>query len=390
MTISPTNPTITTTTAQEAPMTELATRNAAPTGLTDGTLVRITVSDATDLAWNGHEFDLGQIVRLANDGRPSTGRSDRFEYLDGHDYWFVDATEYEVVTHQEGVRVRVTDREVPHLKHSDYLGAEGVICRQTYRDDFVVNFDDEALNNNRGTWTASALEIIGVGRPTEEEPVEEDEAPQLGRPTIDFSGSSRATAREYAAAMPSAALDDEANAILADVASGRAEVDAYALNRALLSVMRLSATRFRNSFDRREFTTKVAHLGHIVQAVLENHADRLPAYEKGIRSRRIETLEGERAALTQAASDERRRLCAEIDSLRAEAQALASDHLEYKAAADAEISRLRELVGDRTMERDDAETERDTLASVIDYSFELLPVLDRCRVLGYWDGLTAS
>lgn len=362
-------------------MTELATRPTAPTGLADGTLVRIT-SQEFDPHHSGHRFGLGEIVRLAN-GAPSTGGGDRFEHLDGHDYWFVNADEYELFAEPE------------------------------------VETAPQAV---------------------------EEEELQLGRPTIDFSGPSRATAREYAAAMPSEKLDDAANEILADVACGRTEVDAYALNRALLSVMRLAATRFRNSVERREFTTKVAHLGHIVQAVMENHADRLPAYEKGVRSRKIETLEGERAALTQAASDERRRLCAEIDGLRrekalledrvtrlqgdlhatsidvvalreqndgyvaelgktderiaayqeiaqdaeTEAQAVKASHLEYRAAANTEITRLLKLVGDRTKERDEFAAGVHEIGSVLVYAIDFLPCGASDRVLGYWDGLTAS
>jgi hypothetical protein len=120
------------------------------------------------------------------------------------------------------------------------------------------------------------------------------------RPTIDFSTESRRTAREYAQAAMSRILEPQHNKILQQVVRGSATVDAYALNEALTAAMRACATRFGQSMMRRDATRKVAYLAHITQAVLENHADGLPVYEPGARSRKIETLEGEVAALQRA------------------------------------------------------------------------------------------
>lgn len=157
------------------------------------------------------------------------------------------------------------------------------------------------------------------------------------RPLIDFSGDSRETARSYAKVADSKVLKPASRKVLQAAARGE-QVDAYALNEAVTDAMRSTATRCGQSMQRRALATKVAHLGHIVQAVIESHADDLPAYVTGERSRLVEelrreiahstevnqsltrdltALRGERATLTQAASDERRRLVAEIESLKA-------------------------------------------------------------------------
>lgn len=110
------------------------------------------------------------------------------------------------------------------------------------------------------------------------------------RPTIDFSGISRETARDYASAMPSRVLDAKYHGVLKDAANGYV-VDAYALNAALTAALRTGLTRFGQSTARRDFGRKVAYLGHITQAVLESHADGLPVYAQGDRSRKVESLE---------------------------------------------------------------------------------------------------
>lgn len=122
------------------------------------------------------------------------------------------------------------------------------------------------------------------------------------RPLIDFSGSSRATARAYAKVLQHDTLSEEVTDLLRGVAEGE-KVDAYDLNEAVLSAMRSCANRGRNAHQRRALATMAAHLGHIIQAVLENHADNLPAYAEGQRSRKIAALEHEfeaaRARITE-------------------------------------------------------------------------------------------
>lgn len=166
-----------------------------------------------------------------------------------------------------------------------------------------------------------------------------EEAPQ--RPLVHFddekAGRDRSAAREACAEAVSKVLKPEHNTRLRNAAAGES-VDAYDLNEAITAAIRSAATRHGQSTARRAQAKRFAHVAHIVQAVLENHADNLPGYEPGARSRLLEDAhraiteansevvalthaleesQGERTTLTQAASDERRRLCEEIDTLRA-------------------------------------------------------------------------
>lgn len=272
---------------------------------------------------------------------------------------------------REGVRVRVTDRNVPHLANSVFMGAEGVVEQETSRGDFRVTFDSPDLQAmNTGTWTDQALQAL---RPVD---------PETGRPTIDFSDADRdrSKARMAARAAQSRVLDAEHNAVLQQVIDGE-RVDAYALNAALTQAMSAAATRHGQSMGRRDLTRQIRHLAYIVQAVLENHADGLPAMESGARSPRIKALEieiehagvvnqsltadltklrQERSDLTQAASDERRRLCGQIDSL--------------VDVANKRDALLAETVADR-----------DLLAEVVAYAFEGMTACQQQRVLGFMD-----
>lgn len=202
------------------------------------------------------------------------------------------------------------------------------------------------------------------------------------RPTVDFGADARGTARAYAVAANSRVLPPPAQKLLKQAAQG-AKVDAYDLNDALTHAMRSASTRLGQSMARRELTRKIAHLAHITQAVLEAHADGLPVYDdQGVRSRKIEeqgraldhaaevnqaltrdlTLaRDERALLTQAASDERRRLCAEIDRLAKEAGAL-----------------------QRTVEQATKDRERWLAATY--YAIDLTDAETGARVRGYIDG----
>lgn len=220
------------------------------------------------------------------------------------------------------------------------------------------------------------------------------------RPLIDFAGSSRATAREYAADLQSRVNKPETNAILRAVEQGKS-VDAYLLAEALLDAMRHISTRFGQSMARRRAGEKAAHIGYIAHGVLANHADDLPVYEDGQRSRllsevqstladarqEVDTLVQERADLTMAASAERRRLVEEIDGMKRQTVALVDQHDLYKAAADSEVTRLLAEVEALKSERDIARLERDAAAAVIGYVVERLDGEDRAGVLGYWEGV---
>jgi len=180
-----------------------------------------------------------------------------------------------------------------------------------------------------------------------------------GRPLVHFSdekaGRDRSKARAYAGHAVSRILEDRDNEVLRAAADGES-VDAYDLNRAVLAAMRSASTRLGQSSGRRVMATEFAHLGHIVQAVLENHADNLPGYAPGERSRALAELKAEVASslaearreiehagtvnqsltqdlttLKQAASDERRRLCGEIDTLRSNLSQTIREANEFEA-----------------------------------------------------------
>lgn len=196
--------------------------------------------------------------------------------------------------------------------------------------------------------------------------------PVFSRPLVHFdddkAGRDRSKAREAAhLAISRVNRNPKTNEILLAASNGES-VDAYALNEAVLDAMRSATTRSGQSPVRRAQAKQIAHLGHIVQAVLENHADSLPAYESGERSRAVEDmkeavrwakveidrllevvesergqhlkLREERALLTQAASDERRRLTEEIVSARDSA----SKAWDSASEAWAEVRRLQTVL----------------------------------------------
>lgn len=208
---------------------------------------------------------------------------------------------------------------------------------------------------------------------------EEDSVPS--RPTIDFSGSggetgyNRATARQYASDLISRVNKGTTNEVLTSVAEGSKAVDAYALAEALLDASRHVATRFGQSMMRRRAGEKVAHLGYIAHAVLANHADGLPVYADGERSRKIETLEGEIAALKVAGAhgiEVNQSLAADLTKAREEARALRR-----------EVESLKRSVTH-------VQTERIHNGKVLDYAKSLLTDANRTKVEGFVSGLSAG
>jgi len=224
----------------------------------------------------------------------------------------------------------------------------------------VVDIDGGALSVKWDTDTGDHGRNWG---PVWFEPAEV-EAPQ--RPLVHFdsaeAGRDRRKAREACAEAVSRVLDDEHNAILRAAADGQS-VDAYRLNAAITAAIRSAATRNGQSTARREQAKRFAHVAHIVQAVLENHADNLPGYAPGERSRALADLKAEvasslteakreiehagevnqrltqdltaareeRATLTQAASDERRRLVGQIDNLQSNLSQTIREANEFEA-----------------------------------------------------------
>lgn len=211
----------------------------------------------------------------------------------------------------------------------------------------------------------------------------EEEEPAPGRPTIDFSGSSRATARQYAENILGIAKLVKSKGILEDVAHGYV-VDAYALNAALTAALRAGLNKGRSASDRKDFGREVAYLAHIVQAVLENHADQLPAYVAGQRSRRIEVLSSEldvvqgQAAYATAKHNE---VAEELLGVR---QAAA----DYRTQADEEISRLMSLLEQRAAEVAEKQDVNESLTATVEYARALLAAIDEVaahQVSGFLD-----
>lgn len=193
------------------------------------------------------------------------------------------------------------------------------------------------------------------------------------RPLIDFSGSSRATARSYASDLVSRVNKPETNDVLRAVANGQ-QVDAYALAEALLDAQRHVATRFGQSMQRRREGEKAAHLGYIAHAVLANHADGLPVYESGQRSRKIEELEAEVADLRA--------------SVKRANETLAETAADLEREAVKHASTIENLIAtDEAWNAAKAEAAR--LRAIHAYAYGLLSETDRARVQGFEDGYDA-
>lgn len=250
---------------------------------------------------------------------------------------------------------------------------------------------------------------------------EAEEETTTNRVEIDFSGSSRATARQYAADLQSRVNKPETNAILNAIEHGE-PVEAFAAAEALLDAMRHVSTRFGQSMARRRAGEKVAHLGYIVHGVLGNVADGLPAYEQGERSRALADAKQEianlqndvrlerqradefeergdvydeqatevRAALVEAreeveaVTEAYNRRGREVEQVRAEA---AEQHSRLVAAANDEIDKVKAERDALAAKLSVAEIERDAAAATIGYIAERLEDTGRAEMLGYWTGV---
>lgn len=251
----------------------------------------------------------------------------------------------------EGDRVRViSEHRNPH-----YAQRFGTIVEVKQGvSPYLVQFDGDS-GPTGGRWTDQFLVAAG--------PVPANEV------TVDFSIDRYRTAREYAARAIGTKMKEEHQRTLRSASRGE-KVNLLALNAALADAQRQNATRYGRSPDRRQGATELAHLQYIVQGSLSNVLDGLPPVDPGARSpkikalqQRVDFLESERSTLTQAASDERRRLCAEIN--------------EYEAAVVAATSELEKITA-----------ARDTALQVLAYALGKIDEdLDRERVLGFWDAV---
>lgn len=199
-----------------------------------------------------------------------------------------------------------------------------------------------------------------------------------GRPaTVDFSGDSRATAREYAAALFSMTIPTEHRDTLMAVHNGRV-VDALALNDALAYVFSANATRFGQSPARREANKKARYLHHIVQAVLANAVDGLPAYETGERSRLVEALKAEHDRLNE-----------QYETTQANFTAVREERDDLRRTLDdikASLSEAGTILDANTEELSASRAENEALKRTLDFAASLLDATDTSRVNGFYEG----
>jgi hypothetical protein len=293
-----------------------------------------------------------------------------------------------------GDRVRVHARNSRHLATSKYLGATGTVQVRTRTGTYRVVFDDEALQKgNVGTWTDVALEHL-------------DEA----KATRIVATLPHDTARQYADNARSRTLPVAVNDILRDAANGQ-EVDVVEFRKAATAALSLAATRAGQSMARREWTKQARHLIYWADAIIDQHVQGLPIYEAGARSPKIRSLEetlqsvrdlaearyeeiqnlrSERASLTEAASAERRRLCAEIDALRATTRDLQGRAVDRENELQEEIHRIAEVAEAQSekdaAERDGLYRECNEFHAALEYAFTLLGASDQSRLAGFRDG----
>jgi hypothetical protein len=228
------------------------------------------------------------------------------------------------------------------------------------------------------------------------------------------------TSRAYARKAKSRSLAPWANKVLTEAADGES-VDVLKFRKAATQALSLAATRDGVSTGRRKWATEARHLLHWADAIIDQHVGGLPIYEPGARSPRIRELEAlhadvakaladakreldhqskvnqsltrdltgarqERSTLTQAASDERRRLCAEIDGLKRACRRWT----ETLHNADVRIADLIKEKSTAEVSLEDATRDRDHFATALEYALSLLPKDQRERVFGFQDGLDAD
>lgn len=189
------------------------------------------------------------------------------------------------------------------------------------------------------------------------------------------------TSRTYAKNAASRVLPPWANKVLKAAASGE-EVDVVEFRKAATMALSLASTRAGRSMGRREWAKQARHLTYWADALIDQHLQGLPVYEPGARSPKIRELEkaltqataeldkqtetvrnlrNERGSLTEAASEERRRLCAEIDNLKV-------------------------IVQQNDVTLDGLYQECNELHAALEYAFTLLLASDQSRLAGFRDG----
>lgn len=139
--------------------------------LNEGDTVRITVdenNDPDDNTYSGHDFHVGEEVRFVGD--TYTGKVDKFEHLDGHDFWYVNADEYEVITAtpaEPGARIAenrkslITEQAYPIgsvWNHSSYGDERFTITGYGDTGQLCLTYGD----GTHHVWDRGALDTCGT------------------------------------------------------------------------------------------------------------------------------------------------------------------------------------------------------------------------------------
>lgn len=195
------------------------------------------------------------------------------------------------------------------------------------------------------------------------------------------------TSREYALnARSRKALPEWVNDVLTAAGKGE-EVDVVEFRKAATQALSLASTRAGQSMGRRQWAREARHLIYWADAILDNHLKGLPVYEGGPRSPKIAELRNEISLLKQAASDERRRLCAEIDrekAARDSLQRLANQEIDAHRAVGLE---QEGVIADLEKTRDHLYAEINEAHAALEYAFTLLrSEEDKSRLAGFRDG----
>lgn len=207
------------------------------------------------------------------------------------------------------------------------------------------------------------------------------------------------TGRRYALHARSRNLTTEQNNILTRAGNGHA-VDVVAFRKAVTAALSLAATRAGQSMARREWTREARHLLYWADAIIDNHLAGLPTYEPGQRSPRIAELElevehagvvnqsltSDLTTLKQAASDERRRLCAEIDDAKATVNRIKVQANKAIDDANAEIKQVVEARRKDHEELSGLYLEVNSAHAALEYAFGLLNDEQQSRLAGFRDG----
>lgn len=337
-------------------------KGIVPDGSSNGDTYTL-VEDETGADWNHSWFKRPDRVILASKPLSATSRP------------------------KPGTKIVFSDR---HGSHGGYKPGDIVTVKSTSKrhpTGYVINLDVSNDDRVSKGWGFEWFDSLAEGQPVD-------------KPVIIAATLKHDTAKVYAGrARSSKLLEPEHNDILEAASKGQ-EVDVVAFRKAVTASFSAAATRYGQSPKRREATKELRHLAYWADAIIDQHIQGLPIYEAGPRSAKIRDLQAENSDLKARVVDHEKSLRAKAGE--SEALALAARDV---ANAKGEIDRLTEFLQetqaahraaveardtvtvDAAKRVEDAERERDTLASVLLYVTSLAPSDVQARTIGYWEGL---